>query len=60
MKHNYLSDKALKVSFLIISLFVLVFIIVPLARLVLFINPKTVSVIEQSSVLEAIFNSLSL
>ncbi|MGC8502866.1 ABC transporter permease subunit [Desulfurella sp.] len=60
MKHNYLSDKALKVSFLIISFLVIFFIIAPLARLVLFINPKTVSVIEQSSVLEAIFNSLSL
>jgi molybdate/tungstate transport system permease protein len=60
MKRNNLSDKTIKFAFVLISVLVLIFIIVPMARLTLFINAKTLSVIEESSVLEAIFNSLSL
>ncbi len=61
MKHSYnINDKILTLLFVCVSVLVLAFIITPLFRLTLFINSKTFSVIEESSVLEAIFNSLSL
>lgn len=54
------SDKNFSIVFGFISVIVLVFILLPLFRLVLFINPNTAYVITESSVLEAIFNSISL
>lgn len=59
MRQLYL-DRTIKAFFVIVSLAVIVFIITPIGRLVLFINPDTVGVISKSSVLEAIFNSISL
>ncbi len=46
--------------FFVIATLVLFFIVLPLARLLLFINPETAYVMKESSVLTAIWNSISM
>ncbi len=54
------SDKILYTVFFSITLVVLTFILLPLIRLVFFLNPNTVSVIKDKSVLISLWNSISL
>ncbi len=55
-----MSDKVLYIVFLTMTVLIMAFVIVPLVRLVLFINPQTASVIMERSVLMSIWNSISL
>ncbi|WP_456399559.1 ABC transporter permease subunit [Mesoaciditoga sp.] len=54
------SDRALYIIFFTISTGVLVFVLLPLIRLVFFLNPSTVAVVKDKSVLISLWNSLSL
>jgi molybdate/tungstate transport system permease protein len=54
------SDKMLYAVFFFISIVVLIFILLPLIRLIFFLNPDTAAVLKDKSVLISLWNSVSL
>jgi molybdate/tungstate transport system permease protein len=54
------SDRLFFIIFLIVSGVLLTFILLPLARLLCFLNPKTAGVIADRSVIVSLWNSVSL
>ncbi len=52
--------RTLYTIFFVLAALIMIFILLPLVRLIFFINPKTVSVIAERSVLVSIWNSISL
>lgn len=55
-----MSKRVFYLIFFVMAMLIMAFILIPLVRLVFFINPHTASVITQKSVITSMWNSISL